>query len=345
MSDAPQLPKSLSDPALAAAVAREPALETPALAKHRLWVTLLRVALILGLISGVGVFARSLDLRALGRALAHASLWLLALAIAQNFATVFAKSVYWKLGLSHVGPVPLWSMFRLQLASSVASLVAPARAGDAFKIWQAKKLFGVEVAFSLVVIGLEKFGDVLALLLCIAPLPWLLPALPPAVHRTLLLLPLALAAGAAVLVFAARHRGLRGSRFGQRWLRGLSLLGDPVLLAGGFGAILISWLFDVGCICCCMQAVGVAASLGAALLILLLVNLAIAIPLSPGNAGTHELGAALALTLMGVPREQAVAIALLYHGAQALPLLLAGLYDARALLAGKATFGTVRSPP
>jgi uncharacterized membrane protein YbhN (UPF0104 family) len=296
---------------------------------------ILRTVLIVGLLAGLFFFARSINLKALTAALESANLWMIALAIALNFGNAFCKSIYWSLAVSPATPVPLMSAFRVTLASSVASLLAPARAGDAFRVWQLKRLFQVEVPVSLMVTGLEKVGDIAALLICCTPIFWLLPDLPNSVRHSLLILPLGLVAIAVAATVLFRHPRLAGSR----WLSGLSLFERPRALALGWVFILLAWILDLVEIRCCMASIGAPGGFPVALLALLLVNLAVAIPISPGNAGTHELGGTLALTLAGLPKEQAVAFALLYHGVQTIPLVLAGFIDARALLAGKAPFG------
>ena len=115
-------------------------------------------------------------------ALGRARLWPLALAVALTFVGALCRSVYWTVALAPRAKVPIRASFRLALASIVASLVTP-RAGDVLKVWQLKKQFGVEVSFSVAVSLLEKLGDVLAMLLIVAPLPWLLPHLPSSVWR------------------------------------------------------------------------------------------------------------------------------------------------------------------
>jgi uncharacterized membrane protein YbhN (UPF0104 family) len=217
----------------------------------------------------------------------------------------------------------------------VASLLAPARAGDAFRIWQLKRLFDVEVPVSLVVTAVEKIGDIASLLVLCTPIFWLLPDLPAKVHQGLLVLPIGLGLIALVAGYVVRHPKLAGSR----WLSGLSLFERPKAVAAGGAFILLAWALDIVEIRCCMAAIGADGGFPVALLVLLLVNLAVALPISPGNAGTHELGGTLALTLAGAAKEQAVAFALLYHAVQTIPLVMAGFPDARALLAGKGRFG------
>jgi len=61
------------------------------------------------------------------------------------------------------------------------------------------------------------------------------------------------------------------------------------------------------------------------------VNLALAIPGPPGNIGTLELGATVALVGFGVAKEKALALGLVYHLLQLVPIgLLAMLFVGRA---------------
>ena len=172
---------------------------------------------------------------------------------------------------------------------------------------------------------LEKTFDLLALLAMVSPLPWLVSDLPEAVVRALRILPLA-AAGIVVAVLVA---GRSGRRIG--WLSGFRVVQRPRVVAKGFLFVLLAWTIDVSAILTVLWALGIAPSLGKALVVLLLVNLAIAIPAGPGQVGSHELGSTVALELLGVPSGQAVAFALVFHATQLAPVILLGLQAARAL--------------
>jgi uncharacterized membrane protein YbhN (UPF0104 family) len=168
-----------------------------------------------------------------------------------------------------------------------------------------------------------------------SPLPWLIPDLPPAARRALILLPIGLVLFVALLLVVAYH-----PRWGrQPWLVGLSLMRSPRILSVGFFWVLMAWLCDLAMMRLVIYAVGLSVEPGATLLMMLFINLAIAVPISPGNAGTQELGAVLALTLTGASREGALAVALIHHACQTIPMALAGALDARALVRGKLKLG------
>jgi uncharacterized membrane protein YbhN (UPF0104 family) len=259
--------------------------------------------------------------------MAHARLWPIALAVVLPFVGAVSRSLYWTVALAPRAKVPLGASFRLSLASVVASLVTP-RAGDALKVWRLKKQFGVEVPFSVAVSLLEKLADVFAMILIVAPLPWLLPHLPPSVLRALVFLPAGMVLLVSALLVAAHHP--RCNRL--RWLSGLSLLRSPKLLASSFFWILAAWICALIEVCLAIHAVGAPVGLGGAMLMILFVNLANIVPISPGNAGIQELGAVLALTIAGAPPELALAAALLFHAAQTLPIVLVSLLDSKRLL-------------
>ncbi len=82
-----------------------------------------------------------------------------------------------------------------------------------------------------------------------------------------------------------------------------------------------------------MRAVGLHLPLSAAFLVLLAVNLALAVPFAPpGNLGTLEVGATLALVGFGVAKEQALAFGIVYHLLQVVPVGLCGIaFTARSL--------------
>jgi len=121
-----------------------------------------------------------------------------------------------------------------------------------------------------------------------------------------------------------------------RWLAsfsaGLQIVRRPALLAKALLVELGSWLLDFACVLAVMRSVGVSAPAASGLLVLLAVNLAMAIPVVPGNLGTFELGAVASLQPFGVPPELGLAVGLLYHMAQVLPVATLALLDSRFIV-------------
>jgi uncharacterized membrane protein YbhN (UPF0104 family) len=286
-----------------------------------------RALLLLRLVTTVAVAlfvfmaVRRMDMKGFRRALAGASVAPLVIAGALNFGIQLARAGYWRAIVWPLARVPLRTMFRYTLAASGASVVLPARGGEALRVWWLHKRHAIPLAAVGAAFAFEKMLDVVTLMLVVAPLPWLLPS-----ERWLgpvrLVTPLALVAGIAVLLLA------RGGRRRLRWLANLRMFDDLRHLGVAFACVLAAWLLDVAVISLAMYAVAVPVRLDAALLVLLVVNVTIAIPAAPGNIGTLELAATFALTTLGVVRERAAAFALLYHAAQIVPLIVVSSFVA-----------------
>jgi uncharacterized membrane protein YbhN (UPF0104 family) len=289
---------------------------------RRVLVRWLPVILVLG---GCAFLGASVDLVGLRSNLLSVRLAPLGLAIVLAGLGALAHAAYWWTLLAPSSRVPLRAMAEYTFASSAASVLLPFRAGEALRVWLLRRHYGVPLVLSGAVIALEKVGDILALLLLVSPLPWLVPDLPPTIGQALRVLPLVVA-GVLVAVAVASRGGGR-----IPWLSGFKVVHDPRLVAKGFLFVLIAWLIDVSAILTVLWALRVGPSLGRALVVLLLVNVAIAIPAAPGQVGSHELGSTVALELLGVPSGQAVAFALVFHATQLAPVLLLGLYSARVL--------------
>ena len=253
------------------------------------------------------------------------------IAIALAVPAALTRTLYWRVLLTPVQPVRFRLLLGYTIACNAANVLLPARAGDAMRAWLLRNRHGVPLSVSGAVVVIEKVCDLLALAVLVLPLPWLLRDLPPIVADALAIV-LAIVVGVTLLLLIVTRLSARSP-----WLTRLEAVRRPGALLRGFGAVLLYWLVDVSLILLVMSAVGLGPRIESALLILLFVTLATAIPLSPGQLGTHEIASAAALRLQGALPEQAVAFSLLYHCAQLLPALLMGLFDLRTMFAWQRT--------
>ena len=83
---------------------------------------------------------------------------------------------------------------------------------------------------------------------------------------------------------------------------------------------LLGWASEVVMLMLFQRAFHLPPSFGAAVVILVGINAAIVIPTLPGNWGTFEAGATMALVMCGAPRDIAVLFALTYHLTHVIPL-------------------------
>jgi uncharacterized protein (TIRG00374 family) len=104
------------------------------------------------------------------------------------------------------------------------------------------------------------------------------------------------------------------------------------------GISVVAWLLDATSFWLAGRAVGVEVGYAGAALIAGVTVLGTAIPSAPGYLGTFELAAVAAAGAMGVPAEQAFALAVVAHAATLIPVALGGTLSI-ALLG--ASFGEV----
>jgi uncharacterized membrane protein YbhN (UPF0104 family) len=293
----------------------------------------LRLLLFAALVAGLTVLLRGLRIRDVTAAFQRAAVWPVILAAALNFVVIWFKATGWHVMLKTSVDVPVRRLFRYTIAALTASALTPLRTGEVVRLWLLRRRDHVPVPLlASVAIG-EKAIDGLAMLIIVAPITWLLPTLPAWLLRTSI--------GLLVVAVIVVTGGLLAVRWktGPAWLRffeSLAVLRSGKLFALTLAAFLGAWLVDLAQVWLVLHAVHLDLGVPAALLVLFTMNLAIAIPSTPAHVGALELGALVALKLLGVPREQALAFAVLYHAMQIIPLLIVGFSDARFALSHRA---------
>ena len=270
-------------------------------------------------------------------AVKSARLGLIVLAAAINLTAVAFQAARW---LAVVRPLSraatLGQAFKAMLVGFAASTVVPARAGELARMhWFARRT-GLPRPTILASIVLDHLVNAAGLLLGLAVLPFFVAV--PLWIRPGAAFVLALFTVVAMLVFGLRPISEPPAPDGERLpakgiaaflasaRQGLAATTRPRALGLSLGASLFSWALEVNVVAVAMRAVGLNLPFTAAFLTLLAVNLALAFPFAPpGNIGTLEVGATLALVGFGVPKEQALAFGLIYHFLQVLPIGILGM--------------------
>jgi uncharacterized membrane protein YbhN (UPF0104 family) len=291
----------------------------------------LGAALAVLLLCGWGL--RHIDWRAVAAALTGARVELVVAAAAINFVHVACKSERWHVLLAPVARLGRLRLYWYLIVSYAASVVLPARAGEALRVYLLKKREGVAVAASIGVLVVEKLFEGIGLLAVIAPLPLLL-HLPRWARITIGVLAAGGVAATALAVALAWH-----ARAGSRWERlghGLQSVRRPRVFAAATAWSFAAYALDLVEVWLILAAVGVHVPWPTAALVLLTLNLAIALPSTPGHVGAFEAGAVAGLQAVGVPLAPALAFALVYHVMQVGPILLAGLSGLRLVAAARA---------
>ena len=296
------------------------------------WKLLLRVAVIVAVVVGVWWWLSGMKLEQTGDALAHAIWWPIIVAAVINFGLLACKAVAWHVMLGPEHVVPVRRLFRYTITAFAASVIVPARGGEVLRVVMLKRNDGVPATRSTAVALAEKLLDGLSMLIIMAPLPWLLPDLPASVSwwiGSLSAVALAILIALRIAVGRVTSQGWLG-----RLIGGMAVLKRPRRFVGTLAMLTVLWLLDVVMVKLVAYAVDIELPWPGALLVLFTLNLAIALPSTPGQVGPLELGAAAGLHVMHVSEESALAFGLLYHALQVVPLLAVGL-----ILDGKLLFG------
>ncbi len=340
-------PIAMPEPGLDAEIAEE--IAAGPVAEKRWRARVLRGATFAVLVAGAAWTFHDVAWAPLWSALSTAHPTWIVLAAIVNLGAVGFQAARW---LAVVRPLSraatIAHTFKAMIIGFAASTIVPARAGELARMQWLSRKTGLPNAAVLGSIVLDHLVNAMGLLVGLAMLPLMLKNVPlwirPGAWFTL-----ALFTVGAMLVFALRPLGrsrswartqglpMKGvSAFLVSVRQGFGATSRPRALALSLGASFASWALEINVTMIAMRAVGLNLPVAAAILVLLAVNLALALPFAPpGNLGTLEWGATLALLGFGVSKEQALAFGLVYHFLQILPIGLLGL-----LFAG----GSVRRP-
>jgi uncharacterized membrane protein YbhN (UPF0104 family) len=258
-------------------------------------------------------------------------LWALFLGLFFENISNFLLAKRWAILLQPLGQVSYWTAFWSLRISFFFNATLPARLGEPFRIYFINRKAKIPAGKAIGAMGADRFLDFVTMLMLLYLSVIVLGmrgTLPPAkivVASSLLVL----------LTFLILKELPKSHRW--KWLNAIFKLRANVfegmapllkweILAPTVPISLIGWCIHASVIVGFSYALGVPMSLFKAFLVVAAVNVAIAIPSSPGHIGTFELGAITMLRYFGVPFEESASIAILYHMVQLVPTLLIGAY-------------------
>jgi len=243
--------------------------------------------------------------------------WAVLATIALNFAAYLPlKALRWRVALQDPPP------FRQVLAATLEGLLANAAIGfGSGDVVRAARVRGnqPQLAVDYACAWAERGAEVLALALLI-----FVTALAMRLGTLALAFSGVIVAGYAVLLGAGRvlvPRLRRWPRVERALAAGLTA-STPRRVAAMVVLSLLGWASEIVMLVLFQRAFGLPASFGTAVLTLVGINAAIVIPTLPGNFGTFEAGAIMALVMRGAPRDVAVLYALTYHLTHVIPVAI-----------------------
>jgi len=313
----------------------------------------LKVALGLAISAVFLYFAfRGVELGELWEHVRHASpLWLLALAATTVYSN-WVRSQRWGLFFRHLKRIAPYSLFSSTMIGLAANNVLPLRIGEAVRAFSISKKEDLAFATSFTTVILERIFDMVTVLLFLALALSLVPIPESAdaqIGTALRLLSVVTAAVIGVVVFlffkqelmvrwVDRFIALLPSRIAEplhslfrAFLAGLEALTDKRQLLHLFAYSVWLWTWFLICFWCAAKSLGLDAThdlpmFRASLLATVLVAIFIMIPAAPGFVGSYHLACVVALSVFGVPKEEALGFSLLTHGIQYLSVCIIGAY-------------------
>lgn len=241
----------------------------------------------------------------------------LALALLGLFAMQCARSRAWQNVLRAAYPntdVPYVKLTASYLAGAGINAIIPAHAGDATKVFLAKRLipgssFPAVTSSFLVQTVFDTTAGILVFLYALTqgllPRPPELPRLPAfeisfwAEHPQFLLFTITLAGVGFVILFAVLAR--RVEEFWTRLKQGLAILSEPTRYLREVAAWQgLGWLMRFGAFWFFLDAFGIGGSIGNVMLVMSVQAISGIVPLTPGGAGPQQ--ALLVATLEGPSR-------------------------------------------
>jgi uncharacterized membrane protein YbhN (UPF0104 family) len=299
--------------------------------------TPLRILAVLLVLFACVFFVRSIDFSVVLAAMRSASPLLLLAAAAANLLHVGTRVLRLRELLSPARRVAVGRLYRYSLAFCAGNNLLPARAGEAVRIWLLHSRESIAASTSVSASVMEKLCDVVALLVLAAPLPWLIPDLPSWVAGAILSSSaLALAAVVVLAILLRAHREAPLHTLRGRLYLGARALGSPRALFAIAVWSFAVWFSDAAALVLVLRALGCDIPLAGTVFVMLTLNLAIAVPSTPAGVGAFELGAVAALRVLHVGEGPALAVALLYHVVQMVPVTVLGLPDLLSITRARA---------
>lgn len=304
----------------------------------------LRWVLAISVLGGlIWLAVRTLDFHQVAHAL-RTSDWRLVVAAGAVAVTVCMLACSLRLWLltiplpntgNHIG---FWHFTSIYYASCAAHHLLPAPAAEVLRTVHLKRRHGYTIGALVAAQLVEKVIDALGLAIEISVVA-ALSTLPVAMTGSLAIFSAVAAGGViAVLVVARRFRSrppgddaavgrVRG--FLYRLAEGMYLLRSPRTWLWSLLFSLINDFANAATVGLALAAVGVSLPVPSWFIVVLVARMAGLLPSTPGQFGVIEAGVVLSLTALGVDRNQALAVAVLYHLAHFVPVTAVGLWELR----------------
>ena len=254
-------------------------------------------------------------------------------------STYYFRGIRWRMMLIKVKKISIWKMTKYVIIGFMTNNILPARLGEFARalIISGKEKISARASFASVV--LERVFDgvtivgLLMVLVLQQPFPnWV---------RQMGMIATGIFFIGFVVLILLGHRGehwiniiqgkfsgeLIGSAAGfmSKFIEGLEILKDKGQIAAILFLSCFIWAVEVVNYFLVMKCFGIELTIGAAAFVLVVANLGIMIPSSPGNVGTMQYFIILGLSVYNVGKSMSLAYALVLHAAMYFSITIIGI--------------------
>jgi glycosyltransferase 2 family protein len=280
----------------------------------------------------------NVDVRAVLSRLADTQWRWLALSVALNLCSLWARAIRWRY-LFPRGTHPA-RLFNAVMIGYMGNNVLPLRAGEVLRVYVAAR-HGVRVSTTVATLVIERvldglaIGLILAISLTLIPTPREIAWAAEVFGALVLLLSLALVVIAAaplpcrIFIHSLTYRWPAIER---RLLQAFDIMADGLQSMRRLRQLVpiviwsvVIWLFIVFSFWTAFRAASLDLPFLASLTVIAFVGLGVSLPSSPGFVGIIQAATVLALSFFGVPRADALSFSLLLHASQFVPVTVWGL--------------------
>jgi uncharacterized protein (TIRG00374 family) len=271
-------------------------------------------------------------------------------AIASTFVSYFLRAVRWRTLLMPLKRTRLANLFPATIIGYMANNILPARLGEFVRAYVLAAKEGLDTSATFATLVLDRLCDgfTVLIILLVTFFTLRLPAGMEGVQHGLVVggyVTLAFYLGVVAFIVVLKRATMRTlgllrrllapfpPRVAERvipvlgsFIEGLRLSARPGELAALFAVSLAIWATAIIPVDLILRAFGISLPITASMFIMVFLVFAVMVPASPGFVGTYHFACVTALKAFNIQSEKALSIALIMHGINFFPVILAGGY-------------------
>ena len=281
-------------------------------------------------------------------------MWLIPV-LASIVVRFWLTALRWQLLLRPTKRIGIHRLFAITLIGFMANNVLPARLGEFVRAYALGRSEALPASLPFATIVIERIFDGFTLLVfLVGGLSFLRPTrtllwaagLTCGLYLVVLASLLAIRTGhglgllTAVLDRLPERVGTQARRLLESFRSGLDVFGDPSAIVGTAMLSIVIWVVNALGVEAMFRAFSLDLPVYACFLVLGVIAVAVALPSAPGYVGPFQAGTVQGLALLGVARETALSLSIVYHLCNYIPITIAGLAYLSAL---NLTLGELRT--